>query len=207
MASTVTQTDIVNAALAELGSTSRINSINDEQSNSARRAIAVWDMTLRLLLAEHPWNFAIKRASLNALSAAPLSEYERQFALPADLVRWLPAAQGDDDYFEGEVEGEVMLSDADAPLVLRYIAFVEDVSKWPASFVEAFKYKLAGSLAEGETSSQSLRDRMLDQYEYWMQKAKRRDGQATGKRRSQGRVTSRSDWLQARNRPYAGSGR
>jgi hypothetical protein len=207
MASTVTQTDIVNAALAELGSTSRINSINDEQSNSARRANAVWNMTLRLLLAEHPWNFAIKRAKLNALAAAPLSKYERQFSLPADLVRWLPPAQGDIDYFEGEVEGEVMLSDAEAPLVLRYIAFVEDVSKWPASFVEAFKYKLAASMAEGEASSQSLRDRMLDQYEYWMTKAKRRDGQATGKRRIHGRVTVRSDWLRARNSPYAGSGR
>jgi len=207
MTSSVTQTDIVNAALAELGSTSRINSINDTQSNSARRALAIWDMTLRLMLAEHPWNFAIKRAKINALAAIPLSEYQRQFSLPTDMVRWLPPAQGDDDYFEGEVEGEVMLSDAEAPLILRYIAYVDDVSKWPASFVEAFKYKLAGSMAEGETSSQSIRDRMEDRFEMWLSRAKRRDGQATGKRRGNNRVTVRSDWLTARRSPYAGTGR
>ncbi len=200
MSTPPTPTRIVNAALAELGSVTRITSI-DDPTNIALAARTLWPDVLRELLALHPWNFALRRAPLNAAGAAPEFGYLRKFQLPADCVRWLPHAVGTPDYALCEREGDFLLSDAVAPLNIRYIAYVDTPAKWPPLFASAMTFRLAASMAEGVTQSEGIKDRLLDRAERAIGKAKRVDGLETGAQR-RGRVAFSGGWLDRRNRPY-----
>lgn len=200
---TPTQTGIVNAALARLGSTRRIQSI-DEGSSIANDALAIWDSTMRTLLAEHPWNWAIGRKTLNA-GAPPAFGFAYGFTLPPDNLRWLPPADDDGpDFYTAREEGGVLLTDhGAAALPVRYISaeLGGRVAVWPPYFVEAMTFAIAAELAEPLTQDTSLGDRMADKAEFWLKRAKRRDGLASnGRERNQ--VTARSSWLEARHRRY-----
>jgi hypothetical protein len=109
-------TNILNTALARIGSTERVTSIDDTTSNSAKRANLVWDQLRRALMVRHPWNFAVMRAVLNEAGTTPLFGWKHQYAVPANCLRWLPPAEGEDGYFDGEREGDYILTDREAPL-------------------------------------------------------------------------------------------
>lgn len=199
------QTDIVNGALAELGSTEVLLSI-DGNSNSARRVRQFWPEVLRTMLADHPWNFALKRTYLLEDGTPPDFGFKRRFRLPVDLVRWLPFAEGDDAYRRAEREGSFLLADEPGPMPCRYIAYVDDTSTWPPHFATAMKFALAASLAEGITQSESIKDRMVERMREALSRAKRRDGLETGhSERSRPTVSSR--WLRARQGAYLGDDR
>jgi hypothetical protein len=195
----MTQTELVNAALAELGSTARIIAL-DDGSNSARRAAALWANIVRMLLEQHPWNFALRRAQLNPLSAPPPFGYARAFQLPDDCVRWLPAAHGDPDFRAAEMEGRLLLTDAD-DMPVRYIAMVTSVADWPPSFANTVMLYLAAAMAEGITQSESIKDRLAERGEMALRRAKRLDGLQTGATR-RAHVTASSGWLGARRRGW-----
>lgn len=203
MASDATdQTALCNAVLAELGSTARISSIN-EGSNQANRFRAIWPLVVRYALALHPWNFAITRGLLNEAADKPAFGWQRKFALPPTCIRWLPPAIGDADYYEGEREGDFILSNRAAPLPCRYIAYVGDVAGWSPGFVWLVKAMLAPILAEGITQSEGIASRMEELSDKLLVRAKRIDGLETGRRR-RGGVVARSDWLSGRSRPTYG---
>ena len=128
-----TQTSIVNQALAELGSTEIITSTDiDTSSNSAQRALQLWDGIVRDLIVSHPWNFAIRRVDLNEAGGDALAfGYQRRFNLPNDCARWLPAAEASRDWRRAEREGNQLLADCVAPFPCRYIAMIDDPAKWP----------------------------------------------------------------------------
>lgn len=203
MADTPTQTGIVNAALARLGSTRRVQSIAAEPD-----AQAVWPDMVRLLVASHPWNFALKRRALNAAPSPELSGYTNAFSLPADCLRWLPPSfDGDNDFFEAIQEGELLLSDAAAPLTIRYISRdgVDDVSRWPPHFVEAVTLALAERLAEPVTQSKTKEEAMAERAYMALKAAKRADGLASNGGKPRQNTNIRSSWLQSRDMPYYGS--
>lgn len=207
MGATPTQTGIVNRAAALLGSTARISSIT-QVAPLAQHALAHWDEVLRELLAEHPWNFAIKRTEISAAAEAPPFGYDNRFALPADCIRWLPPSQEEADWFEAVEEGNHLLTNAEAPLPVRYISsdLGYDLVRWPPHFATAMAYALAEMLAEPVTQSETLKSDMRDDAAVKLRLAKRRDGQASGNiRRSV--VTAKSDWLSARVTPYYFHGR
>ncbi|MGF7151321.1 hypothetical protein FHS96_004984 [Sphingomonas zeicaulis] len=189
------QTRIVNRALALIGSAQRIISI-DEQSAAATAAKAVWDEARDGVLVDHPWNFAIARAEVAASADAPAFGYKRAFEIPGDWLRWLPPKRASCDFFIGEQEGRFILSDAEAPLRLRGIRRIEDVSKWSAGFVDCLGYRLAMELAIPVTALDSIAARMSVGYDEALRRAKRQDGLASGDRK--GRIDFRSDWLDAR---------
>lgn len=201
------QTGIVNDAAARCGSTERIQSI-DGGSTLAKAAKAVWDGVVRSTLADHPWNFALRRVQLNA-GPTPAFGFDFSYALPADCLRWLPPAREDGcNYFVGVLEDDAILTDAEAPLPVRYISSepLDDWSHWPAPFVEAVTKAMAEALAEPLTASQSVGDRATEKAQAALKKAKRRDGLESGNR-SASQVTAKSNWLQARFRPYNPFGR
>lgn len=198
-----TQTGIVNAALARLGSTERLTSIDDPTSNSAGRARAVWGDLRRMLLSRHPFNFAIRRAMLNEDGVVPPFGWQRRFHLPEDCLRWLPPAEGDAGSFDGEREGDFILTNRSAPLPVRYIADMPDVSAWSPSFVMAMTVALAEWLAMGITESVGMTDRLVEIADRAIKLAKRLDGLETG-RRQRGSVVVHSSWLTARGRSFHG---
>jgi hypothetical protein len=193
---------IINAALVRLGNNERITSI-DQGTNTAARFAAIWDLVRRALLNRHPWNFAISRAALNAAATAPAFGWDRQFQLPQGCLRWLGPARGEADYFEAEREGDYLLTDAEAPLNIRYIVDHDDVTRWSAGFVEAMTHTLAGWVAEGVTQSGRIAERADAIAAEAVRIAKRIDGlESTAPSRTSPVV--RSDWLAARNRPWTG---
>ncbi len=206
MAETPTQTGIVNKALALLGSTSRVNSIEDSGS-VAGHARAVWTMAWRELLADHPWNFALKRAVLNEAGEAPAFGYDRSFNLPADCARWLAPSIDEDIYFEAVLEGRQLLTNAEAPLPIRYISYdqAEAVDKWPPHFVSAMAARLAQEMAEAISQSESVDSKAMERADDLIRRAKRIDGYESGQR-GRASVTVRSRWAGARHQSYSAKG-
>lgn len=208
---TPSQTSIVNAALARLGSTDRVTSI-DSASTVAKAAAALWDQLLRDALT-YPWNFATRTARLNPTVVTDKRGYARAYTLPADCLRWLPPVPEDDfveagAWFEGVQEGNLILTDAGAPLRVRFVssAVADDPGKWPADFIEAFSLQLAWDMAEAVTGSQGIKDRLEVRAKEAWAKAKRHDASASP-RGGREAVTVRSTWLGAMHRPYNYRGR
>lgn len=201
MALPPSQTRVCNSALAHLGESRRINSINDANP-LAKLFLAVWDEAVDEVLADHPWNPALKRAQLSVSAdyVPEGTEYIQAFSKPADFIRWLPWRQQEDDYFEGEEEGDFILSNDSAPITLRYIARV-DIAKWSPGMLACLAARLARKLAKPISGQSGMMDRMDRLYEEELSKAKRQDGGATGNRRRSLEV--QSTWLDARNRTWS----
>lgn len=175
------QTDICNLCLSILGKPT-IASLGDN-SNAARVLTVEYDMIRRALLrGRTTWRFSIKRATLPALTAAPVSgPYTQQFALPTDCLKVLMAGDtyaGLDlsDYRLGPtdagylVEGRNILCDYGAPLSLRYVSDVTDTTLFDAWFVVYFASELAYTCCERLTGSdakqaaaEKRRDHALEQ--------------------------------------------
>lgn len=193
------QTRIINAAAALLGSTEKVQSI-DDTGRVASAAREHWDDILLMLVAEHPWNRFIERTTLNEAGIAPGHGYARRFALPADCLRWLPPGPSDrESNFSGEAEGGFILTDAEAPLRIRFIsnAKADDVATWAPHFVTTMKDHLASAMAEALTGSQSIQRTMEDRARDSLARAKRRDGlESNGRQRTP--VHSRSRWSRAK---------
>ena len=189
------QSSIANRAASRLGSTQRIASIHDS-GELAMHVRDQWDGIVTTLLADHPWNFALRRAELNRSDPAPGSEYSFAYALPADCWRWLPWMPEDADYFTGEAEGGYILTDAEAPIAVRYISgeYADEVGRWPANFALAVELELAHRLAEPMTGSTGLADRMRADAADALRKAKKIDGLESNGRAGP-KVSSRSRWL------------
>lgn len=197
MADIVTsQTRIVNRTLILLGSVERLVSVDDPVP-LARQIKDLWHESRRTAIAAHPWNFALWRVQLNVAAEVPAFGYARKFLLPADNLRWLPPARDDCDGFEGEEEGGFLLSDADAPLNVRYIRDMPDVTKWPAHFATMMAYQLGLDLAESATQIQANVEDMQVKWDAAFAEARRVDGLASGTR-SRGNVQYTSRWLSAR---------
>jgi hypothetical protein len=202
------QAQICNAALAHLGEGQRVTDINADGTPLAKVFLQTWDQAVDEVLADHPWNFAVKRKNC-AISAGVTpdgSQYSQAFEKPADMLRWLPWSEDHEDYFEGEEEGDYLLSNAEAPIAVRYIARITHVAKWSAGFRAALAAKLAAMNAYAVTGQRAVASDMQTLYDdVVLPKAKRQDGAASGDRRRH--LVSRSDWLNARSRSWNGAPR
>ncbi|TCM37726.1 hypothetical protein [Novosphingobium sp. ST904] len=203
MPTQLSQTGIVNAAAALLGSSERITSL-DGRNKLAVCAAAHWGVTIRTLLVDHPWNFGIKRAKLNA-GPPPAWGFERTFALPADCLRLLPSrlVDGREFFYDGEVEDGKILTNASAPLAVRYIASatIDNVQAWLPTFAKAATYALAEDMAEDLTGASGLSEQQSQKFEYWLKRARRVDG-LESQRGNSAPIASRSRWLSSMRTPF-----
>lgn len=199
MADIVTsQTRIANRALILLGTASRIISVED-RAPLARQIKGLWHESRRAGIAAHPWNFAVRRTTLNAAGATPAFGYARQFKLPPDCLRWLPPPRDSEFFFEGVEEGGFILSNAEAPLPVRFIADVPDVTAWSAAFDTFMAYQLAKDLADSATQFSAKQQDMAAEREAALDEAKRLDGLASGERTT-GNARYQSRWSGSRAR-------
>lgn len=175
------QTAVGNAALGKLGQGAVLSF--DDPDDRARwlksRFADVRDLTLRA----NRWHFAMARARLSAEATAPAFGYQRQFPLPADClqlaeVAGVAATPGLAD-FQGisqpafALEGGRILTDAAAPLDIRYVRRVEDVAAWDPLFAEAVACRLAFDLAEKLTQSSGKKEAALRDYQLAVREAMR----------------------------------
>jgi hypothetical protein len=166
------QVEIANRALTKLGA-ARIISFGDDNKQS-RSVQSMFPIVRDAELRAHIWSFAVKRASLAALTSTPDWGYSFQYELPSDCLRLIQV----NDSFQGPdmsnyrnastaeymLEGNKILTDYVAPLKIRYIARKVDITQWDATFVEAFACRLAAEMAEDLTQSNQKKDAAWQEY-------------------------------------------
>jgi hypothetical protein len=87
----VSKVEICNIALQNLGAR-KITSIT-ENTVEAIECNLRYDTARRTLLAMHPWNFAIRRAALNATVTSPAFNYSYAYTLPSDFLSLVMTGQ------------------------------------------------------------------------------------------------------------------
>ncbi|MFW5838205.1 MAG: hypothetical protein ACOCVM_09350, partial [Desulfovibrionaceae bacterium] len=142
-----TNVAIANNALLELGA-DRITSM-DQDTETARIVKHVFDQERDGLLEEHPWNFALARAELPLLGAAPEYGFERAFQLPSDCLRVLDLEEAATDY---RVEAGRLLCDL-GQVKVRYIRKITSPRDMPPTFRAALSARIAAKIAVKLTAS------------------------------------------------------
>ena len=181
-----------------LGTAQRISALTDG-SPLAAAAQDIFTDCRDEVLAEHPWNPALRRAVV-ALTANTVTKGEWLYAyeLPADCLRWLPWAAGHSLAFAGIREGRYLLTDEAKAPTIRYIATLDDLAQWTPGMREALSAKLAIWLATAApVQSEVSSSKAAKIYDAALSAARRQDGLETGDRESDARV--RSSWLNARD--------
>lgn len=175
------ETHVGNAALFKLGEQAVLSF--DDENDRARwlkaRFAAVRDATLR----SHRWHFALRRAALTAVTTAPAFGYVRAFPLPTDCLQLVQV--GEIDMAVGmadlrgaggggfSLEGRQILTNAAAPLNIRYVCRAADPSDWDALFDEALACRLAFDLAEKLTQSGTKKETAWGEYQTALREARR----------------------------------
>jgi hypothetical protein len=170
------EVQIVNRALRLL-KVAPITAIGQD-SEAGEWADGVYTSARDALLAEYPWNFAMKRAALSASPDAPAWGYGYAYPLPADCLRVLSIEGEPDESTEAwVVEAGSILTDAIAPLYIRYIEQVTNPGRFPPMFTEALVARLAAEGAYGFTGNVAREQLMNELYQARLAIAKRYDAQ------------------------------
>ena len=161
----ISTVSICNRALDLLGA-DPITSLEDG-SKAANLCQRNFEPSADSVLRLYPWNAALRRARLPALSDAPAWGYLYQYQLPqgpepAFCLRLLEIDNGS-DY---RVEGRRILADYAAPLDILYIGRVTDTTVFDPLLAEAVAAKLAvhlaGNLTESGSRIAAARDYLRD---------------------------------------------
>jgi hypothetical protein len=163
-------TEIANLAL-DLLSAGIVTDIENGTSPTEALMKRWYDQSRRKCLREHPWNFAIRRATLAASATAPAFGYAKAFPVPADFLRILYVSTdlvSDQETIlptsAYQVEGNAVLItnnySSSESLRLVYVADVTTVSNMDPLFVDLLAYEIALSVAykvtENNTNIQRL---------------------------------------------------
>jgi hypothetical protein len=170
------ETDICNLALAHLGDSATVSSIDPpEGSAQAEHCARFYPIARDALLEMHDWGFATKRAILAQLSN-PSSQWAYCYAQPSDLVNTIsvldryatddtsvgmsyPTAWGEAPMTNGGVytpqafqletadDGTDILYTNQANALLRYVARVTDTTRFSPLFIQTLSWSLAAMLA------------------------------------------------------------
>ncbi|PLX33673.1 MAG: hypothetical protein C0605_15900 [Hyphomicrobiales bacterium] len=140
----------------------------DDDSRIARLLRDEYDQARDAELRKHHWNFAVRRAALAADAEAPAFGWARAFTLPSDYIALLPltedgsAAAASLPY---ALEGGRLLSDAPAPLRIRYVARETREGMFDPLFADALAAMLALRIGHTITGKASYMDRANRIYE------------------------------------------
>jgi len=122
----------------------------------------------------HPWNFAVRRTNLAAHETAPDWGFTAKFPLPSNFLRLLEVR----DLSTGEFQLENGFIHANATvLYIRYIASITDPNVYDALFIDTVATRLAAELAEPLTQSTTKKKALLEEYDAFIDDAKRADAQ------------------------------
>jgi len=172
MALTTTETSICNSALIKLGA-ERINSLS-ETNKRARLCNEQYNKVRDEVLRAHPWNFALKRASLGTLTTTPLFEYDYEFQLPSDCLRVLSLH---DNTILWAIEADRKLLSDSSEVKIKYISRVTATAEYDSQFLEALSFRLAADLSYSLVQSSALSQKLLAEYESVLSAARSIDAQ------------------------------
>ena len=159
--------DICNMALDYIGEKNIVEI--DEKTKQAEKCAMWYDTVRKSLLCNLNASFSIKRACLAYVADhEPLYGYKRAYALPSDCLQVLNLGSPvDDNYYQ--IEGNYFYCDEEIENVyIRYIADVEEVTKFDADFCKLFALKLAEEicypLTHDKQQTQLIKQMTKEQY-------------------------------------------
>jgi len=157
----VSKTSLVNKALTIVGATP-ITNITDD-TNNARVVNRVYEISLKSILGECKWNFATLRALLVS-SATTMSWYhddeDTVYVRPSTCIRIFGT---NDDNAVWREEGDYIISDT-IGLGIKYTYYLDDPSKYPSSFLEAFIDKLCSDIGYMIINNPTMAGAFLEKY-------------------------------------------
>ena len=179
---------IGNIALDHLGETT-ISSFSDEVK-AARILNRRYEQVRDAVLQAHLWNSAIARAELASVDPAPIWGPGSAFQLPGDCLRVIGIKPRDHQW---KREGRLLVSDASAPVFIRYLKRVVDPNAFDPLLIEAIAARLASDMAIPIKDSRTMQSAFWDLY---LQKVK----EACGVDAQEGtaEVVNNDGWLTAR---------
>ena len=133
-----------------------INSM-EEKTKSAEVCTAFYDLTRKSLLTNLNATFSIKRAVLAEVADyKPVYGYKKAYALPKDCLQVQCLGDPIDNNLY-QIEGNYLYHDCNVSQTeIKYIADVEDVTKFDAEFIELFALTLASKICEPLTHDTEL---------------------------------------------------
>lgn len=182
--------EVANRAAMAVGTAARLTLPTDD-TVLGRAVAAVWDIERRAALRDGGWNFAMTRANLPQLAAAPVHGYDAQFKLPSDCLKLVEIAGS--ERLRYQLEGRNILADTSGPLAIRYLADVTEPAKFDAAFVQAFALRIACAI--GTKIAGSAFDRRGTWSEYLQALADAKGSDATENPPTE---EEESDWVLAR---------
>jgi len=155
---------IGNMALANIGWTGTIESLNEESTEA--KQIKLWyDYCRVLTLDAIDWKFARKRAALSLSTDDPPDDWGVRYQYPADCIkmRKIVHPMGDtEDYIEFDVEnddaGTAQTIVTDLEDAVGYYTFnLTQVNQFSAPFIEALAWAIAAKIAFPITKKRDLK--------------------------------------------------
>jgi hypothetical protein len=186
MPTVTSATEICNIALTRLGH-EQITSFPavSGDGKAGRLCNLHYVPTRDAVLRAHPWNFAIKRATLaqdGSFTADDLDEYTYSYPLPEDYLKLIRTDLDalnyvDVDYrIEHGTNGSVMRSN-EGSVFIEYIARIEDVARYDSLFVDLLAQRLAAEMAIAFTDTQTAAKGMWEVYDLKLREARGVDSQ------------------------------
>lgn len=150
-----------------------INSFSDSSVESQTGA-ALYETTLRALLCERRWSFAIKQAQFSQLVATPVNNWSKAYQIPSDFLKLWKLYP---EYIDYELFGtDYIYSDYDGEMYGDY-TFRPDTRYFPDFFVELLESRLAVKFCMPITEDEKKLNTMRDLEREVMVRAKRADAQ------------------------------
>lgn len=164
----ISWTSINNQALAKLGAKS-ISNIDTDDTNNAIKCRAIYENVRDELLRAYDWNCAIERAELAQLETTPEFGYSYEYTLPT-APYCLRVLNMNNDY-EYKVEGRKLLTDQNE-CKIRYIKRITNPTQLDPLFIKVMVAGLASQLAVPIANSNTLKDRMDNEFQLAFLEAK-----------------------------------
>jgi hypothetical protein len=164
---------VLNRALTKMGA--RVLTSVDEDTEGARLWRANYPSLRRAEMRRYLWNFAMTRAQLPSSDALVAWGWTYAYQLPLDWLRTARVGLYGYDEPAYTEEGGAILTEALAPLPIRYIRDETDPNRWDAAFVEVFASRMALELCERVTQSTSRKELLAKEYQSALADAKRLD--------------------------------
>ena len=163
-------TEVANLALAMVGA-ERVVSLSTDESKPSRLCNEFLPQVRDGCLVSHPWNFAIRRASLPASPTAPAFDFTQAYQVPSDCLRVL-RIDSTDPHEPFAREGGRILCNVAAPLKILYIARITEAGAWPALFADLVSARLAERLAVPLSADKAARNAIAELAERAMARAR-----------------------------------
>ena len=173
-----TEVTIVNAALIAIGA--RTIATLADNTPGARLANSRYIPLRDDLLRDHPWNFAMRRVTLEANAVGVDWGFANAYLLPTDclIVREVNGQDSGEDWrVERISNGTVIATDLGPPAAIRYTARITDVDIMDARFREALAAVCAADWCEKLTGSSDQTDKLRRVAIFKLQAARHADGQ------------------------------